>query len=226
MSKLIIANWKSNKTHRGLVEWWDEFIRGYAPAEGTLVAIAPPATLIFEMKKYIEPIETIKLAAQDVSPFPMGSYTGAINAQQLQECGVKYVIVGHSERRRLFHETHEDVARKIEEVCSAGMTPVLCLDEDYMEDQFKVLAGCMCSSCVIAYEPLSAIGSGKNADVGTVQKVTEKIRNMYGSNVPVLYGGSVTPENVGEYALVCDGVLVGGASLEGKKFAQLISNVK
>lgn len=226
MSKLIIANWKSNKTRHSLREWWDEFIRDYSPSEGSLVAIAPPFTLLSEMREFIDPIETIKLAAQDVSAYPMGSYTGAVNAQQLQEFGVKYVVVGHSERRRHFHETHEDVARKVREVCNAGMTPVLCLDKDYISEQAQAIGNDFCSSSVIAYEPLSAIGSGHNEDVGTVQQVMEEIRTHFGSDVPIIYGGSVTPENVGEYALVCDGVLVGGASLEGKKFASLVSKVK
>jgi len=225
MSKLIIANWKSNKTRHGLEEWWDTFISEYSPAEGNLVAIAPPFTLLAEMRSFIKPIETLQLAAQDVSPYPMGSYTGAVNAQELQEFGVKYVIVGHSERRRHFHETHEDVARKVREVCNAGMTPVLCVDTEYITAQAAALGGDLCSSSVIAYEPLSAIGSGQPEDVGTVQRVIEQIRQSYG-DVPVIYGGSVKPENIGEYALVCDGALVGGASLDGKKFAQLVASVK
>ncbi len=226
MSKLIIANWKSNKTRHGLEEWWDAFISEYTPAEGNLVAVAPPFTLLAELRGFMKPIETLQLAAQDVSPYPMGSYTGAVNAQELQEFGVKYVIVGHSERRRHFHETHEDVARKVREVCNAGMTPILCLDKEYITEQAAALGGDLCSSSVIAYEPLSAIGSGKNEDVGTVQTILAEIRQAFGQEVPIIYGGSVTPENVGEYALVCDGVLVGGASLDGKKFAELVSRVE
>jgi triosephosphate isomerase len=225
MSKLIIANWKSNKTRHGLEEWWDAFITVYSPSEGNLVAIAPPATLLSELRQFTKPIETLQLAAQDVSPYPMGSYTGAVNAQQLQEFGVKYVLVGHSERRRHFHESHEDVARKVREVCNAGMTPVLCLDKEYIAQQAAALGGDLSSASVVAYEPLSAIGSGKNEDVGSVQEVITQIRQVFGQDTPVIYGGSVTTENVGEYALVCDGVLVGGASLDGQQFAQLVSQV-
>lgn len=225
MSKLVIANWKSQKTKAGLLEWWNEFIADYSPAENCLVAVAPPVTLLHTLREFTAPIESIQLAAQDVSPYPMGAYTGAINAEQLSDLHVKYVIVGHSERRRHFHETHEDVARKVTEVCNAGMTPVLCLDKEYIGAQFNALSSDVCSSCVIAYEPLSAIGSGHNEDVGTVQKVITQIRSQFGAEVPVLYGGSVTPENIGEYVLVCDGALVGGASLDGKKFARLTSKV-
>lgn len=225
MSKLIIANWKSNKTRHGLEEWWDAFISRYSPAEGNLVAIAPPFTLLSELRGFVKPIETLQLAAQDVSPYPMGSYTGAINAQELQEMSVKYVIVGHSERRRHFHETHEDVARKVREICNAGMTPVVCIDKAYIAEQATALGSDLCSSSVIAYEPLAAIGNGKNEDLATVQHVMKEIRQHFGADAPIIYGGSVTPENVGEYALVCDGVLVGAASLDGKKFAQLVSQV-
>ncbi len=225
MSKLIIANWKSNKTRHTMTEWWDEFIRHYSPNEGSLVAIAPSFLLLSELRKFSESIDTIKLAAQDVSPYPMGSYTGAVNAQQLNEAGVKYVLVGHSERRRHFHETHEDVARKVTQVLDAGMTPVLCLDKEYIQEQAAVLDSKLCSSCVVAYEPLAAIGNGQPEDVGTVQEIIAEIRASFG-DVPVIYGGSVTPDNVGEYALVCDGALVGTASLEGKKFAELVGKVK
>jgi triosephosphate isomerase (TIM) len=226
MSKLIIANWKSQKTREGLVGWWDEFISEYEPSEGCLVAIAPPFTLLSQLREFAKPIDTIKLAAQDVSPYPMGSYTGAVNAEQLNDLHVKYVLVGHSERRRHFHETPEDVARKVREVCNAGMTPVLCLDKEYIAEQAQALGSGFCDSCVIAYEPLSAIGSGKNEDVGSVQEVISQIKLSFGDDVAVIYGGSVTPENVGEYALVCDGALVGGASLDGKKFAELVAKVE
>ncbi len=223
MSKLLIANWKSHKTHAGLLSWWDEFMRDFQLKEGNLLAIAAPFTLLGELKKIIEPIENIKLAAQTVSPFPMGSYTGEINAQQLSELGVKYVIVGHSERRRYFHETDELVADQVREVLAAGMTPVLCVDEGYIESQAQALDDDALAHCVIAYEPLAAIGSGVAADVGSVAAVVKTIRSVYGSQVPVLYGGSVTPENVGEYVLVCDGALVGGASLDGATAAQICS---
>jgi triosephosphate isomerase len=226
MSKLIIGNWKSQKNREGLAGWWDEFISAYEPTEGCLVAVAPPFTLLSQLREFTKPIDTIKLAAQDVSSYPMGSYTGAVNAEQLNDLHVKYVLVGHSERRHHFHETHDDVARKVAEVCHAGMTPVLCLDKEYIEEQARALDSSLCKSCVVAYEPLSAIGSGKNEDVGTVQSVMEEIRSVYGADVPVIYGGSVTPENVAEYTLVCDGVLVGGASLDGKIFAQLVAQAE
>lgn len=226
MSKLIIGNWKANKTREALSTWWDEFIAAYEPDESVLVALAPPVTLLGQLKEFIKPLENIKLAAQDVSPYPMGSYTGAVTAQQLEDLAVKYVIVGHSERRRYFHETHEDVAKKVKEVCNAGMTPVLCLDSEYIEAQAHALGNDFCSSTMIAYEPLAAIGTGQNEDVGTVQKNIEKIRSTYGQDVPVIYGGSVDEQNIGEYLLVCDGALVGTASLSGKQFAQVVSKRK
>lgn len=215
--KLIIANWKSNKLQADVEAWLGEF---KADTNQVDVVIAPPFTYLAQVGLQL-PAGT-KLGAQTVSSFPMGSYTGAVNAHQLKGLGVKYVIVGHSERRRYFHEDHQDVAKQVQEVVAQNMTPVLCLDKEYIEDQAHALDPGLYKACIVAYEPLAAIGSGHNEPVGEVKKVVEKIREVYGA-VPVIYGGSVTEDNIGEYMLVCDGALVGGASLEAKQFDSLVA---
>jgi triosephosphate isomerase len=155
----------------------------------------------------------------------MGAYTGAVSAQSLQEFGVTYVLVGHSERRKYFHETDQDVALKVRQVLDGGMQPVLCIDEPYLHSQAAAIDTSVYSSLIIAYEPVAAIGTGKSMNVGTVQEVSARIKQTFGDGVPVLYGGSVTDENVAEYLLVADGALVGGASLEARDFTQLLAHV-
>lgn len=220
MSKLIIANWKSNKTAATALEWCQGFT-GSVPAN-TEVVVAPSFTLIPVVASQLP--QGMSLAAQDVSSFPMGSYTGAVSAQQLTAAGVTHVIVGHSERRRYFHESHQDISAKLDQAVSNNLIPILCLDEDYIEDQANALQSKEIPNLVIAYEPLTAIGSGNNAPVDQVTRVTKKIKNVYG-DVPVIYGGSVDERSVGEYLLVSDGVLVGGASLDPDQFGKILSKV-
>lgn len=220
MSKLIIANWKSQKTVKTATDWWKTFASELDSKMETKVAIAAPFTLLSTLQPVLQP--SVALAAQDVSPYPMGSYTGAVNAEQLKDLSVRYVIVGHSERRRHFHETYEDVARKVTEALNAGLHPVLCLDKDYITEQAAALDPEQYGKLIIAYEPLAAIGSGQPEDVGTVQTVITEIKATFGE-VPVLYGGSVDERNSNEYLLVSDGLLVGGASLKAETFLQIVS---
>lgn len=221
MPKLIIANWKSNKTTALTEEW----LAGFSAeiSDQTTVVLAPPTSLLSLVAAKL-PTGT-KLAAQDVSSFPMGSYTGAVNAQQLKSLGAEYVIVGHSERRRYFHETPQDVAAKIEQATANNLIPVLCLDEDYIEEQAAALESKDIPKLVIAYEPLAAIGSGNNAPADQVTAIIAKIRQVYGQ-VPVIYGGSVDERSVKEYLLISDGVLVGSASLDPEQFSKIVSAAK
>lgn len=223
MSKLIIANWKSQKTLDAAQKWWNDFSSLYQESAHCTVVVAPSFTLLSSIE-VLASDTGIHLGAQDVSPFPMGSYTGGVNAQQLRDVGVEYVIVGHSERRQHFHETSQDVAKKIREVLSAGMTPIVCVDKEYIDEQASLLNSEEMVKCVLAYEPVAAIGSGQPEDVGTVGDVIKKIKSVFGP-VPVIYGGSVNEINVQEYVLVSDGALVGSASLDGEKFATLVNSL-
>lgn len=223
MSKLIIANWKSQKTLDAAQKWWNDFSSSFQESAHNTVVVAPSFTLL-SSTEVLASDTGIHLGAQDVSSYPMGSYTGGVNAQQLKDMGVEYVIVGHSERRRYFHETHEDVAKKVREVLAANMTPVLCVDKEYIDDQAALLNTKEMLACVLAYEPVAAIGSGQPEDVGTVKEVINQIKAVFGP-VPVIYGGSVTEINVQEYVLVSDGALVGSASLDGEKFAALVNSL-
>lgn len=227
MQKLIVANWKSNKSLAGASQWVEEFAKLSGDHEvRAKVVVAPGFTLLQTVHEAIDGFDApINLGAQDVSPFPYGSYTGAVAAASLKELGVTHCIVGHSERRKHFHETDSQVAAKVSQLCEVGITPIVCVDTEYLGSQAAAIDAALLTQVVVAYEPLSAIGTGQDQDVGTIRSVVTQIKALFGERVPVLCGGSVTPENVSEYMLVSDGALVGGASLEAEVFHEIIERV-
>lgn len=225
MKKIIVGNWKSNKDVKAVENWFSVFVEEVKDVDWQQVevALAPPFPLLMMVQAAIDHSGLpLKLAVQDLSPFPAGAYTGAVSVANLRELNVKYAIVGHSERRRYFHEEHGEVGRKVGLALDAKIIPVVCVDKDYVAKQAVAINGELLSKCVVAYEPLSAIGTGNNEDVGTVKRYIKEIKVVFG-DVPVIYGGSVKADNVGEYLLVSDGALPGGASLDPKKFADLIN---
>ena len=226
--KYIIANWKSNKTREEIEHWVDRFeqlLKAQPVGEQVAAIIAPPfPSLMFVSNRLLDRelhAQTF-LAVQDISPFPAGSYTGAVSARNLDGFNVKYAIVGHSERRRYFHETHQEIANKVSQCLENGITPILCIDEEYVFDQAGAMTKDQLGKCIVAYEPLSAIGTGQNEPIDHVIEVRDRIKKVFGENVPILYGGSVTEENFQEYLDMCDGLLIGGASLDAVKFSKLL----
>lgn len=227
MKKLIIANWKSNKTFEGVQKWMEADTAWNTNTDTVDIVIAPPfPTLLYVSNKLLDrkKFPNVFLGVQDLSSYPAGKYTGAVSGQNLEGFHVIYAILGHSERRRYFHETDKDVALKIEQALSHGIKPVVCVDEEYIESQARQIDDVVLKKCIVAYEPIEAIGSGVAEDVGHVKKVVEKIRNVFGE-VPVIYGGSVDDMNVNEYLLVTDGVLVGTASLDPEMFGRILASV-
>lgn len=235
----IIANWKAHKSNSAVSGWFQEFrdrlqqLRPEAQPHGTSVrkvVIAPAYFLLPAVGTEIEQTKQLvadrlhaelSLGVQDVSHLGAGSYTGAVAAVHLTSMGVTHAIVGHSERRRYFRETSQDVVGKIDQALDAGITPVVCVDSAYSQEQITMLQRDWLNRLLFAYEPLAAIGSGKNASLDQVRDEVNKIKALAGT-VPVLYGGSMNDQNVAEYLLVTDGGLVGTASVEGKSFAELL----
>ena len=193
----------------------------------------------------------LKIGAQNVSQFSQGAYTGEVSSAFLNELGVHFVIIGHSERRIHFHEDNDTIHQKIEQVLNQTLIPVLCIGETEEErDRGKTREVLSCqlkgalkqfskedlSQLILAYEPVWAIGTGQTATPDEVQKIHESIRyfiktewdSELGDTIPILYGGSVTPDNA--RALLekpdVDGVLVGGASLKVDLFVALIQKVQ
>ena len=232
----LIANWKMNLPPEG-IEAYVANLSGADPRDVTLV-VAPP----FPFLRHVAQVgRGLEVAAQNCSDQQSGAFTGEVSPGMVRECGAEYVILGHSERRNLFHEPDALIARKLTLALESGLTPVLCIGEDlrvrdagqvarFLADQIKVAAVEGLENArelVIAYEPIWAIGTGRNASGEMVAETIVEIRQALErfwparlQGLPILYGGSVTPDNVADLVANgnIDGFLVGGASLDSRKF--------
>ncbi len=219
---LVIGNWKSHKNWDEVETWLKEFTKADVKPTGT-VAIAPAFPFLEYVADEIEEHDLpIDLAVQDLSQFPAGAYTGSVSTANLEGLMVRFAILGHSERRRYFHETNQEVANKVEQALAAGIVPVVCVDEPYQMAQAAALSPEVAAKCVVAYEPVEAIGSGLPQSVDEVVEVINKIKKTWG-DVPVIYGGSVDVKNVSTYLSACQGVLVATHSLDATEFAAIVS---
>jgi len=226
-----------------------ELVRALAkglPAGAPEVVVAPPFTALTVVAQALQG-SPIRLAAQNVHWEAKGAFTGEISTGQLKDAGCTAVIIGHSERRQHFGETDETVAKRLKAALGAGLTPIVCIGETLaqredqktwrvLEVQLKgALEGFQASelsSLVIAYEPVWAIGTGKTASPQQAQEAHDYARKMtarihgdgLAKSVRILYGGSVTPDNVDTLMSEpdVDGALVGGASLKAESFLRII----
>ena len=247
---VIAGNWKMNLLPSQLKDYADalkELLGREHPCEAVLCV---PALMAIPMLRYLRG-SRVGLGVQDVSAEEGGAFTGEISAAQLKDAGVKYVIVGHSERRAYHGETDELIGRKLRRVLEAGMTPILCVGEtlsqrdagaetDVVRTQLKLaLAGLDAAAMrktVVAYEPVWAIGTGRTAAPAQAQdmcrEIRAAIRESYDARtaraVTVQYGGSMNPSNASELLAQpdVDGGLIGGASLDPKKFYQIVEAAK
>jgi triosephosphate isomerase len=221
-SFLILANFKSHKT-ASEVESWLQAVAPVAATSGAEVVVAPSFPYLLTVSKYSLSTFHFQLASQDVSPFPPGAYTGAVSAQQLKSLGAQYCLVGHSERRRYFHETSSEVANKVHELLGVGITPVVCLAKEDLAGQFAALPDSHLSRCHFVYEPPADIGGTEAAPLSDIRLVTDRIRTL--ANAPVLYGGSVHAGNLSELlSLDLQGVLVSTASLQAEDFIAVLNS--
>jgi triosephosphate isomerase len=220
--KLIVANWKSNKSLSEAQAWLAEAqeLNGQFDSQRVKAVLAPPFPFLPIVRENVSQLGW-QLAAQDISSFPAGSYTGAVSTHNLQGLEVTYAIVGHSERRQYFQETSQQVAQKAELALSAGIQPIVCVDEQSLAGQASALDSSVIEKCLVTYEPREAIGSGDNASIDEVKSFRQQVKNLFGE-VPFLYGGSVDETNIGEYLLVTDGALIGTASLAAKQFIRVL----
>jgi triosephosphate isomerase len=238
----IAANWKMNKTISETREFMSKFIPSIKDLFNIDIAIAPPFTSLKVVAENLKNAN-ILLAAQDVFYEEKGAYTGEISPLMLIDIGCKYVIVGHSERRQYFKETDDIVNKKIRAAKKAGLGIIFCIGETLEERESKKtfdvlqmeiekgLGDIDAGNIVVAYEPIWAIGTGKTATTGQAQEahsyIRERLRILYGNKpdeMRIIYGGSVTPENI-DALMACkdvDGALVGGASLKVESFTRIV----
>ncbi len=245
---IVAANWKMNG-NLNLVEEMSERLNQVQLDDNVDVIVCPSFLYLAAMAAKLAH-QNIYLGAQNVNAQPSGAFTGEVSTSMLQDFPVKYVILGHSERRSVFQESSESVAQKVRSVLNAGLTPILCIGESAQqrtaEQTESVLAEQLqpvideigiekFNEVVIAYEPVWAIGTGKTASPEMAQATHQFIRQFLASNntdiadkVPLLYGGSVNAQNC--EALFAqpdiDGGLLGGASLKVDEFSQICSTVK
>jgi triosephosphate isomerase (TIM) len=237
--KVIIAgNWKMYKTQGEATEFLTEFIPQIDDApEDREVVLCVPFTDLTIVSKSLHG-NRIRLGAQNVHWEESGAYTGEISASMLTEMGVRYAIVGHSERRQYFGETDETVNLRLKAAQRGGLIPILCVGEtkqqrDAGETESVIinqldrgLVGIEQDRLVIAYEPIWAIGTGETCEVSEANRVIGSIRHrLTDPQVTIQYGGSVKPSNIDEIMAQpqIDGVLVGGASLTATDFAGIVN---
>ena len=226
---LIAGNWKMYKRPSETAEFCVDLKRLLADLEGVDVAVCPPFTSLAVAVQILAGTE-IAVAAQNVHWELEGAYTGEISAPMLRELGVYGAIVGHSERRQLFCETDETVAKRTRAALDAGLSVIACVGEteaereageteEVLRRQVSVLEAE--DNLVVAYEPVWAIGTGKTATPEIAQEAHAFVKSLL--DVPVLYGGSVKPENAAELLELpaVDGALVGGASLDVESFGAI-----
>ena len=214
---LIIANWKENKTVDESLEYMEEFKSAYVSREDIKVIICPSDTSLSALFQFVlENSLKVFLGAQDISEFEEGAHTGETAADQVKGLA-QYVIIGHSERRAM-GETDETIEKKILNAKAAGISPILCVQSE----NTHVFPGVE----VVAYEPIEAIGTGNPDTPENAQNVASMIKSKNPEVKYVLYGGSVTSENVSGFTNQqnLSGVLVGGASLDAPEFSQIIKN--
>ena len=249
MRKPIIAgNWKLNKTSLEAIDLVNELKRNIADITDVDIVVCPVFTALQGVSEILTE-SNIALGAQNVYWEDSGAFTGEVSVPMLKDLSVRYVIVGHSERRQYFGETDETVNKKLKAVLKHGLTPIVCIGESLEEREAAKTFDVIQKQCegslaelspeemgqvILAYEPVWAIGTGKTATPDQAQEVHQFIREFLKKNfneetaaaVRIQYGGSVKPDNINDLIARqdIDGALVGGASLKADAFAGIVKS--
>jgi triosephosphate isomerase len=243
----LAANWKMYKTVHETLAFIKEFRLLVKDVHDVEIVVAPPFTSLHTAVEAAHG-SNIGVAGQNLHWDREGAFTGEVSAGMLKEAGAEYVIVGHSERRRLFGETDQTVNRKLTAAIAAHLTPIVCIGEtleerdagetlNVLDRQIKQgldgLTADQIAAAVIAYEPVWAIGTGRNATPPQAGEAHAHIRSrlrqwfggMAAEQCHVIYGGSVKPDNIRDLASLpdVDGALVGGASLDVRSFFEIVT---
>jgi triosephosphate isomerase len=242
--KLVAGNWKMNGDLVSNQALLRELMRALATLDGAECVVCAPYPYLAQVRDTLR-VSNVTWGAQDLCQFDRGAYTGAVSAAMLVDFGCRYVIVGHSERRAMFGDTDEIVAAKYRAAHAAGLTPILCVGETLVERETGITESVVArqldavvkgvgvnglTKCVVAYEPVWAIGTGRTATPEQAQAVHAFIRGRLAEadrgvaeQSPLLYGGSVKAANAAKLFGMpdVDGGLIGGASLDGGEFAAI-----
>jgi triosephosphate isomerase (TIM) len=244
---LIAGNWKMFKTVHETIVFTKELRSVLKDVTGVEIVVAPPFTAVHAAAEALRN-SNIAVSAQDLYWEREGAFTGEVSAQMIKDAGAEFVIIGHSERRRLFGETDAMVNRKVTAAIGAGLTPIVCVGETLEErernetlavldrqikDGLDRVTGTQIADLVVAYEPVWAIGTGRNATAAQAeeahQHIRQRLKQWFGGDAAeachVIYGGSVKPDNIAQLIAEpdVDGALVGGASLEIGSFASIVT---
>jgi triosephosphate isomerase len=244
---LFAANWKMHKTAGEALAYVREFAALAKSVSGVEIVIAPPFTAIAAVVGAVAR-SPFGVAAQNLYFEREGAFTGEVSASMIKDAGATHVIIGHSERRRIFGETDAIVARKLRAALGAGLAAIVCIGETLEERETGAtaavldrqiragldgLSGDEVAALVVAYEPVWAIGTGRNATAAEAEEahrhIRSRLRQWFGGapsdRTRVLYGGSVKPDNIRELIGLedVDGALVGGASLEPRTFVEIVN---
>jgi triosephosphate isomerase len=243
----VAGNWKMFKTVHEAVVFAKELRGVVKDVTGVEIVVAPPYTAVHPVAEALRN-SNVDVAAQNLYWEREGAFTGEVSAGMIKDAGADYVIIGHSERRRLFGETDASVNRKLRAAMAADLLPIVCVGETLEEREreetlavldrqikegFDGITGTAIASLVVAYEPVWAIGTGRNATAAQAQEahkhIRERLRQWFGGDAAdgcrIVYGGSVKADNIAELIREpdVDGALVGGASLDVKSFGQIVT---
>lgn len=243
MRKLLAANWKMHLTYTEAQVLLHRICAGLDRLpDHPPVVFAVPYPYLLLASSVAQAYAGVQVAAQNVSEYPEGAYTGEVSAAQLKSCGVAYVIVGHSERRQFFLEDDSRLLGKLKRALDAGLRPIFCVGETLQEREAGQWQSVLShqinrtvlqlpaeqrANLVLAYEPVWAIGTGHTATPAQAAEVHDFLRSLLGAQgqtTTILYGGSVKPGNAAELfaEATIDGGLVGGASLDAESFLQIV----
>ena len=242
---VIAGNWKMNKGPRAARDFVAEFAARHAPADKTTVILFPPAISVSAVANALSGRRDVYVGVQNIYFEKDGAFTGETSAAMAKESGATFALIGHSERRHIFGETDQAVRKKVGAALAVGLTPVICVGEtleqrnagkvqDVITSQLYVaiedLSAEQAHAFLVAYEPVWAIGTGVTATPQDASEAHAVLRTLLreklgaeGDVVPILYGGSVKPENAAELLMAdgVDGLLIGGASLDPEGFATI-----
>ncbi len=224
MKKYIIANWKAHIAPKQSLEWLETFLRTYRPHDQVMVILAVPCMEFDRLREPLSRTSQVVLAAQTVSAYPPGNYTGALPAAWLKGV-VSYVLLGHRERRHYFHESPSEVAAQVRECVANGLEPLVCIDRETMTAQLAALDTEDMAASMFAWMPDDAVRMEMGRDPEEIRTMAAELAGRTG-NRPILYGGGVSRANARQILEIAgiSGVVVGRSCVDPAEFGAIVAS--